>query len=357
MRNMVGFIPLLGEHTEDSGLCATCHTLYTPYVDSEGRVAGEFPEQTPYLEWESSRFGDGTGDDETCQNCHMPVADGPVILSTMPPRLPARQPFVKHYFVGGNSFMLEIMKANPEELNLTAATSHMDETIMRTRDQLSDDTASISLISAQKQGDTLNLQVLVENQAGHKLPTGFPSRRAWIHVTVRDASGEILFESGKPDTDGSISGNDADIDGTKFEPHHDTITSSDQVQIYESVMQDTDERVTYTLLRAASNVKDNRMLPEGFDASKVSDDIAVYGKASADDDFKGGEDKVSYLIPVTNGERPFEVTLAILYQPAGYRFLYDLAGNDTDAIKRFAGLLDQACKMPEVISFAAYRIP
>ncbi|MFC2072894.1 multiheme c-type cytochrome [Chloroflexota bacterium] len=357
MRNRAGYIPVMGAQTKDSGLCATCHTLYTPYVNSQGEVVGEFPEQTPYLEWESSQYGDGTGDDKACQDCHMPVADGPVAISIMPRRLPAREPFVKHYFVGGNRFMLEIIKANSGELNLTAATSHLNTTIRRTKSQLSDNTASISLISAQKQGETLNLQVLVKNRAGHKLPTGFPSRRVWIHITVRDASGQMIFESGKPDSDGSISGNDADFDAAKFEPHYNTINSNEQVQIYEAIMRDTDERVTYTLLRAASNVKDNRMLPLGFDASNGTEDIAVYGNASEDDDFKGGEDKVNYLIPITNSEGYFEVTLAILYQPASYRFLYDLVNNDTNEIKRFSGFLDQACKMPEVISFAAYQIP
>jgi len=72
MRNRVGYIPVLGEQTEDSGLCAICHTLYTHYVNSQGEVAGEFPEQTPYLEWESSQYGDGTDDDKACQGCKMP---------------------------------------------------------------------------------------------------------------------------------------------------------------------------------------------------------------------------------------------------------------------------------------------
>jgi len=320
-------------------------------------VAGEFPEQTPYLEWESSQYGDGTGDDKSCQDCHMPVADGPVVISTMPRRLPAREPFAKHYFVGGNSFMLEILKANAGELNLTAATSQLDTTIERTKSQLSDNTASISLVSAEKQGETLKLNVLLNNEVGHKLPTGFPSRRVWIHITVRDASGQMIFESGKPDSDGSIIGNDADFDAAKFEPHYNTISSSEQVQIYEAIMQDTDERVTYTLLRAASYVKDNRMLPQGFDKSNVNQDIAVYGNALRDDNFKSGEDKVNYLIPITGSEGHFEVRLAILYQPASYRFLNDLSVDDTAEIQRLSDFLGQGCKMPEVISFAAYQIP
>ena len=265
MRSMTGFIPVMGAQTLDSGLCATCHTLYTPYVDADGKVVGEFPEQTPYLEWEASAFGDGIGDDRTCQECHMPVADGGVVISTMPRRLTAREPFAKHHFVGANSFVLEILKANADELQVSADTNKFDTTIERVTQQLSGNTASISLVSAEQRGGALALDVAVNNLTGHKLPTGIPVRRLWIHVTVSSSDGQVLFESGKPNPDGSIQGNEGDLNAFEFEPHYNVIDDGEQVQIYESVMQNSDNNVTYTLLRAASYIKDNRLLPEGFD--------------------------------------------------------------------------------------------
>ena len=39
------------------------------------------------------------------------------------------------------------------------------------------------------------------------------------------------------------------------------ITDQGQVQIYESLMRDTDGNITYTLLRASTYSKDNRLLP------------------------------------------------------------------------------------------------
>ncbi len=80
--------------------------------------------------------------------------------------------------------------------------------------------------------------VHVRNLTGHKLPTGYPSRRAWLHVTVRDRGGRIVFESGAVAQNGAIAGNDNDADALAFEPHHSEIRTADQVQIYESVMSD-----------------------------------------------------------------------------------------------------------------------
>jgi hypothetical protein len=43
-------------------------------------------------------------------------------------------------------------------------------------------------------------------------------------------------------------------------------------------------------------VKDNRLLPRGFDKSSASDDIAVRGQAAADADFGAGGNRVSYIV-------------------------------------------------------------
>ena len=43
----VGYTPVEGPHIRTAELCATCHTLYTPYVDASGNVLGTVPEQTP----------------------------------------------------------------------------------------------------------------------------------------------------------------------------------------------------------------------------------------------------------------------------------------------------------------------
>ena len=79
MQSISGFIPVISPHVEESALCATCHTLYTPYLDNEGEIVGEFPEQTVYLEWLNSEYATA----QSCQSCHMPAAEGKVCISNI----------------------------------------------------------------------------------------------------------------------------------------------------------------------------------------------------------------------------------------------------------------------------------
>ena len=66
------------------------------------------------------------------------------------------------------------------------------------------------VVDVERAGSRLAFDVVVENLAGHKLPTAYSSRRAWLHVLVRDGAGRAAFESGAPRPDGSIAGNDND---------------------------------------------------------------------------------------------------------------------------------------------------
>ncbi len=327
MRNVSGFTPVEGQHTRQSGLCATCHTLYTPTVDATGAVVGQLPEQTPYLEWEHSSYGDGAGDDWSCQQCHMPAAAGPAIISNRPGggQLSPRSPFAQHYFVGANTFMLELLKTNADELGLTTSTTDLDATIQRTHAMVQPRAAKLSILEHRIDDRTLTAVVDVESLTGHKLPTGFPSRRAWIHLTVEDASGRMVFESGRPRDDGTIVGNAADESTTAMEPHYQRITDAGQVQIYEAIMQDTDGRVTYTLLRGASYAKDNRLLPAGFNPVTAPADVGVYGEARFDHDFTGGSDHVTYTVDVTGSSAPLTVTARLLYQSVSSRFVQESA--------------------------------
>jgi hypothetical protein len=158
-----------------------------------------------------------------------------------------------------------------------------------------------------------------------------------------------VFESGQPQPDGSIAGNDADAAQAAYEPHHQVISSSDQVQIYEPIMKNSDGQVTYTLLRAASYAKDNRLLPRGFDKGTASEDIAVRGDAASDEDFVGGSDAVTYQIDLQGTSGPFTLSAALLYQTLSYRFAEDLDQDGTPLIERFTRYYRESDRRPAIL--------
>ena len=61
----------------------------------------------------------------------------------------------------------------------------------------------------------------------------------------------------------------------RVEPHYLEIRRPDEVQIYESMMIDAQGAVTTGLLKGVRFVKDNRLLPRGFDKAAAPADIAV----------------------------------------------------------------------------------
>ena len=362
MQKSVGFTPVFGSQTNDSALCATCHTLYTPFVDAQGNVAGEFPEQTPYLEWKHSDYGvnaeqrydigENPGEGMICQECHMPHSEVKEvnIATWTPPQVQPKEHFSQHHFVGGNVFMLNVLQDNIANLEISASSEKLEDTKERTMKLLQTATAELSIEELKRQRDELQVVVKVRNKVGHKYPTGIPTRRTWLHLTAIDAAGQVIFESGRPLADGRIEGNNSDMDSMSYEPHYEMINKPDQVQIYEGVMLNSDNQVTYTLLRAAKYAKDNRLLPDGFDKSTAHADIAVFGRANDDIDFTGGADRVMYRIE-TDHQGPVTLTVRLLYTPVSYSFVKDLEKDrNLPLVKRFMHYYQYADKMPQEVA-------
>jgi len=258
--------------------------------------------------------------------------DGPIASIFGVPRPPLAQ----HTFRGGNAFILGILNKYRGELGVAALPQELDAAIRETRDYLGSAAARVAIDAPKVTGSTLSFDVRVDNLGGHKLPTAYPARRAWLHVRVTDEAGAVLFESGAPRLDGSITGNDNDEDPLKFEPHHREITRADQVQIYESIMVDRAGHPTTGLLTGARYAKDNRLLPRGFDKATADPEIAVHGDAEQDSDFKGGSDRVSYRVGL--GRAPasaLRVEAVLLYQSIGFRWAENLRAYDAAETQRF----------------------
>jgi len=326
-----------------SELCATCHTLLTKALDAQGQVIGELPEQVPYQEWLHSKYKT----ESSCQDCHMPKVPEDVPITSVLGE--PRSGFSQHSFVGGNFFMQRLLSRYGNELGVAAPPEDLDNAAVRTIAHLQSGAAKLTFKSLEIRGGRVEAEISIENLAGHKLPTAYPSRRVWLHVTVRDRLGNVLFESGALHPDGSIEGNDNDTDPTRFEPHYSEITRPDEVEIYEAILADPAGKVTTGLLTGLRFIKDNRLLPHGFDKRTAEGDVAVHGKAETDPDFMGGGDTIRYSVAVGGAEAPFQVEAELWYQPVGYRWAMNLKPYDAAEPKRFVGYYEAMASGSAVI--------
>ena len=137
-----------------------------------------------------------------------------------------------------------------------------------------------------------------------------------------------------------IGGNDNDTDPLTFEPHYEEIRRPDEVQIYESMMVDPAGRLTTGLLQAVAFVKDNRLLPRGFDKRTAAPEVAVRGSAADDSDFTDAGDRVRYRIDVGAATGPFTVAVELRYQPILFRWAENLRRYDAPEPRRFVSSFD-----------------
>lgn len=380
MEQMSGYTPEFGIHMSQSTQCATCHTLYTPTIDVNTNLpTGEmFLEQGPFLEWQNSVFATGNHTAKECQDCHMANPD-PNYQTRIAVRpngsvnevWPERQPYSQHTLSGGNTYMLQILKTFRDTLGIAASTSEegFDRQIARTRAVLST-AADLTIDNVNKRSGRLDIDLTIHNNTGHKLPTGFPSRRLWVHLRVTNNSGQVLFESGAPSETGWISTDDnntstrclAIVKEEGFsnegcvEPHRNLVTSATQVPIYESVLADTNGHVTHVLLHADSYVKDNRIPPKGFIATTQNPDTAVVG-IGTDSDFNyanategSGTDTVHYSIDVNGGIASVNIEARLLYQTVRPAFVHALHSDELPGVMRFKAMHEQVPPTVEVLA-------
>ena len=83
--------------------------------------------------------------------------------------------------------------------------------------------------------DSVYYALDIKNKAGHKFPSGYPSRRASVQFIVKNEMGDTLFFNGEFDEDFEVIGH-----STPYESHHTTIRNEEDVQIYEMVFADSE---------------------------------------------------------------------------------------------------------------------
>ena len=122
----------------------------------------------------------------------MPEAVGGVRIATESDF--PRSPFSEHVLVGGNAYMLDLFKTFVDDLGLTASAEQFEVTRQRTVEQLRNQTVELEFEQMHLSGGRLTADLRIKNLTGHKFPSGFPSRRAWIRFVIEDGNGQIVFE-------------------------------------------------------------------------------------------------------------------------------------------------------------------
>jgi hypothetical protein len=306
-------------------------TLYTTARGPDGKEVGVLPEQVPFLEWRHSRYRDI----QSCQSCHMPVVEGLTAISSVGGQ--PREHVSRHTFQGGNFLLLRILNRYRGELGVSPLPQELEASVQRTETLLREQTATVKAACERAASGEIQVTVALETLTGHKFPSAYPSRRAWLHLTARDSTGRVVFESGALRKDGSIVGNANDEDSRQFEPHYEEIDRPDQVQIYESIMATPKDEVTTGLLSATHYLKDNRLLPQGFGKGTAEAEIAVRGRAASDPDFVGGGDTIRYRFTAPTTQGPLTVSAELWYQPVGFRWAMNLTPYDAAETQRFVG--------------------
>lgn len=356
MRGQVNYTPMRGDHIKKAGLCATCHTLFTEHHGTP------FPEQTPYLEWRNSEFNnEREGADpektKTCQQCHM--AELPKTRIARSPngfdfRIPEREGYRSHAFIGGNAFMLDILREHRDDLYVEAEDEQLLAMAKATRTQLAEKTARMQLTEPVAKGGVLAFDVAIQNLTGHKFPTGYPARRAWLKVELL-VDGEVVFASGAVNDEGRLVG----IEDEQRVPHVRTIKKPTDVVIYEMIANDPDRQPTTYLTKMVDRRKDTRLLPRGFDMRgphiKDTAPIGVEG----DEDFAAGGDRVACRIELPEAvrgrwsESAWEVRATLHYQSVPPVWVDALRTVEAEEAVRFVKYYDAAKKSPEVVATAS----
>ncbi len=327
MRTSLGMTPKYSPFTQQSELCASCHTIRLPAFDTadnqlvnrDGSPYLMF-EQTTYLEWLNSAFSQSGG--QTCQDCHMPKTvplapadaqageDPPLpltfeIAGIQSQRYPAvenlapiqevtvnpRAGFARHSLHGLNLFVLSMFDQFDRILGvgkadyMTGNTTDIDfaalDTVLLAEEHSARVAVAPPAITANATGqEVLRTQVTVQNLTGHRFPSGVGFRRAFLQFQViggpqSAAAGDVVWSSGSTNDVGVIVGPDGkplpseffseQADGSEaYQPHFQVITSSLQVQIYEELTQTPEGKLTSSFISRCHNLKDNRLLPEGW---------------------------------------------------------------------------------------------
>ncbi|HEY6324973.1 MAG TPA: hypothetical protein VIW73_00475 [Candidatus Cybelea sp.] len=393
MKEALGITPRYSSYIESPRMCGSCHTINLPLIDAKPhQTVVHNVEQATYLEWLNSKYQTEyhpMAGARSCQDCHMPEGGATKIALVEDQSYPEttylasrgdvtvrtrKSGFRRHELLGLNAFLLSMFREFPGVMGvrtsdyMSTATDDLDHAIANIVRQARHATATVA-VRTHLEGRRLIADVEVVNRTGHRFPTGVAFRRAFLDVEVRDLSrapdAAPIFASGRSDGRGRILGTnglplpsesfaDDDRHRQAYQEHFDEahpITSGDQVQIFEELMQDASGRFTTSFLRRDREVKDNRILPIGWTRSGPEPDIPRYflaatfpkGRAAADPRYFDGKGHavVRYVVALPPGVNSshLKVVARLYYQSFAPYFLDERTRGNGPAALRLAALV------------------
>lgn len=249
-------------------------------------------------------------------------------FSTLPPDAPMRPFYRRHTLRGGNVYMLRQLAKHAAWLGAAATAEQLEEAALATSKFLTR-SARLSVVGVGQE-----LRVTVHNETGHKLPTGYPTRRMWLHVRATDAAGKVVYESGAHERGAIVGASGARLDRAGVIAPHVDHASTDEPAIWEAIPVDEAGKRTHLLLGTARIAKDNRILPAGWRDDHP--DIARMRPIGVDDDgdFMPGRDSVRYVLPAS----AVAVTVMLLYQSVPPETIESYAPTDSLEAARFLAI-------------------
>lgn len=348
--------------------CQQCH------------MPGMYPQKTG----EKLQFKVASIEDETFAAVEFRAKDEDIHLRVRGGAENPSEGYSRHTLVGLNLFVMEMFNQFSAQLGISTrndskgvpipfydpmatwgnAVPSMVLTKKSALEMARNETAQIEIASLRRTPKGLSAQVKVTNLAGHRFPSGVSFRRAFVEFRV-NVDGKTYWVSGDTNARGVIgnwkngrffalqtesfarSSNPQQI----FQPHYETINSETQVQIYEELVKDANGNFTTSFLSLANQVKDNRLMPQGWREdgpdAKVTAPVGV-PKAGNPGFFDGsGSDIVTYEVPLDPkiSMRSVTVTATIYYQtiPPYYleqRFANAPQGTFTKSLQYYVNNLD-----------------
>ena len=347
-------------------------------------------EQATYLEWLNSEYENEFDQDnpnaKSCQDCHMSKglqdARNNIDIDQIVTRIATVQDntypdaenlaahealeirvresgYRRHNFSGLNAFLLEIVKQYDEILGvrkndfMTGSSNDIDNAIENFKLIAQTQTANLQVTAEINQGELL-ADVQIENLVGHRFPSGVGFRRAFLELLVIENEGtpsqKTIWASGRTNELGVLVDGqgkplptesfDRDSKGLEqFQKHHEIIDSSNQVQIYETLLHDNQGEFTTSFIHGCDVIKDNRLLPKGWRREGPAPGVLTGnflhathpGETAAQDTAYqdgSGSDSVRYKILLDRAPQgPLTVKATLYYQAMPPYFLKNLFEN------------------------------